>query len=72
MTELLEQAFAAASRLPESEQDTLGRWLLAELASERKRTQAFGGSSDRLTKLAEEALEEYRAGKTDEIDPDRM
>jgi hypothetical protein len=34
MTQLLEKAFAEASRLPEAEQDVLARRMLAEIASE--------------------------------------
>jgi hypothetical protein len=40
MTKLLQRAFEEASKLPESEQDALGRILLEELASERRRAAA--------------------------------
>lgn len=36
MTELLEKAFAAATNLPEEEQDRLARWILEEIASEQR------------------------------------
>src|SRR5215472_13622184 len=36
MTKLLQKAFDEASKLPEVEQDALGRVLLEELASERR------------------------------------
>ena len=36
MTKLLQEAFDQASKLPEAEQDALGRILLEELASERR------------------------------------
>ena len=35
MTELLEEAFAKAARLPDHEQDAFARWLMDELESEQ-------------------------------------
>jgi hypothetical protein len=64
MTKLLEKAFTEASKLPQQEQDLLARQLLADLASERRWTEAFANSQDQLGKLADEALAEFDAGKT--------
>ena len=64
MTHLLEKAFAEASRLPERDQDAIAEIVMAELASERRWQELFEGSQDVLAELAEEALAEYRAGKT--------
>lgn len=72
MTELLEKAFAEASKLSQREQDALAQWILEELASERRWDQAFATSQDVLEKMADEALAEYRAGKTEELDPDEL
>jgi hypothetical protein len=72
MTRLLEEAFAAAAKLPEPEQEALGAWILEELASERRRQESFAGSTDLLTQLADEALAEHRAGKTEPLDPDAL
>ncbi len=44
MTNLLQRAFEEASKLPEGEQDALGRILLEELASERRWEELFAGS----------------------------
>ena len=41
MSKLLDKAFAEASKLSEREQDALAEWLLDELASERRWTEAF-------------------------------
>ena len=41
MTELLQQAFDRASELPDSQQDELARFLLAELDSERRWDEMF-------------------------------
>ena len=72
MTQLLEQAFAAAARLPDAEQDALARALLAELASEGAIDAALGRRPDVLARLADEALEEHRAGRTQPLDPDTL
>ena len=64
MTKALEKAFAKAARLPARDQNALARWLVAELESETRWTKAFRRSADRLADLADEALEEHRAGRT--------
>jgi len=72
MTKLLEEAFAEASKLPEQEQDALAAVILEELASERRWDQAFADSADLLAQLAEQALAEHRAGKTQVLAPERL
>ena len=72
MTKLLEEAFAEASKLPEQEQDALATVILEELASERRWDQAFADSADLLAQLADQALAEHRAGKTQVLDPERL
>jgi hypothetical protein len=72
MTKLLKQAFDEVSKLDGDEQDSLARWLLEELASERRRDTAFQRSPDQLRKLADEALGEYRAGRSQPLDPSAL
>jgi hypothetical protein len=72
MTQLLRNAFEEASRLPETEQNALAKWLLEEIHSEKKWAKAFAESEDVLEKLAYEALEEKRKGKTTPLDLDRL
>jgi hypothetical protein len=72
MTKLLQKAFDEASQLPEGEQDALGRILLAELASERRWEELFAGSHDLLAKLADQALAEHRARRTEKLDPEKL
>ncbi|HKG92228.1 MAG TPA: hypothetical protein VKA84_10065 [Gemmatimonadaceae bacterium] len=72
MTRLLEQAFAAAARLPAEEQDALARALLADLASERAVDAALARDPGALGRLADEALAEHRAGHTEPLDPDAL
>jgi hypothetical protein len=72
MTKLLQKAFDEASKLPEAEQDALGRVLLDELASERRWEELFAGSHDLLTELADQALAEHRAGRTKKLNPEKL
>ena len=72
MTKLLERAFAEASKRSEAEQELLASRLLAELAAENDFDRAIAASTDKLAKLAAEALAEHRAGLTEELDPDRL
>ena len=72
MTKLLEKAIAAASKLTEQEQDTFAAWMLEELASERRWDELFAKSSDILEELADEAITEFRAGRTQPLDPDKL
>jgi hypothetical protein len=72
MTKLLERAFKEAEKLTTKEQDALARALLDELSSERRWEELFTGSQDLLEQLADEALEEHRAGRTKQLDPDKL
>ena len=72
MSAMLDKAIEEINKLPEFEQDALGEWLLAELASERKWAQTFAESETLLAELADEALAEYRAGQTLPLDPDSL
>jgi hypothetical protein len=64
MTELMDTAISEVAKLHEPEQDALAVILLAEIASERRWSQSFATSQDALAKLAEEALAEHAAGRT--------
>jgi len=72
MTKPLEKAFKEVSKLPEVEQNIFARWLLEELASERKWEKTFAESEDVLSKLAEDALKEHRKGKTKPLNIDEL
>lgn len=72
MTKLLEKAFKEASKLPNVEQNALAKWLIEELEAERKWEQIFAESEDILDRLADEALEAHRQGKTIPLDIDKL
>jgi len=72
MTKLLSDAFEKASELPENLQDELARMLLDELAWETRWDQTLADSSAKLDELADEALKDYRAGRTKEMGFDEV
>lgn len=72
MERLLEKAISKASELPESEQEAIGAWLLAEMESERRWGELFSRSGSTPERMADEALEEREHGLTTPLDPDRL
>jgi hypothetical protein len=72
MTKLLKKAFEEASKLPDIEQDTFAKWLLEELESEKKWEELFAESEDILDRLADEALEADRQGRTTPLNIDEL
>jgi hypothetical protein len=71
MTQLLERAFAEASKLPTAEQDAVASFMLAELESDRRWAKSFAASQDKLAEMASEALHEFETGQTRPLDLDR-
>lgn len=72
MTQLLNQAFEEASKLPEMQQNIIARWLLEELLAEKKWDALFAESEDFLSSLADEALRDHHAGKTKPLNLDEL
>jgi hypothetical protein len=72
MGRLLEKAISEASKLPESEQEAIGAWLLAEMESERRWEELFGGSGSILERMADEAVDAHERGQTTPLDPDQL
>ena len=72
MTKALRKAFEAASRLPEREQEELAAAILEELAADERWEAAFGESQSALKRLADEALREHGAGRSEALDPDAL
>ena len=66
MTKLLERAFKEASKLPETEQNALAKWVIEELKSENRWEKVYENSEDVLDRLADEALTEFRDVKIEE------
>ena len=72
MTKLLERAFVEAAHLTNTEQNVVAKWLLSELASERKWEKTFAESEDLLGILADEALLANRQKKAKALDINRL
>lgn len=72
MSKLLERAFEELSKLPEDQQENMAQWILDELEDELRWDQAFATSLPQLEKLGRKALEDYRAGRTQELHPDEL
>ena len=53
MGRLLEKAISEASKLPDSEQEAIGAWLLAEMESEHRWGKPFARSGSALERMAE-------------------
>ncbi|WP_414619115.1 hypothetical protein [Calothrix sp. CCY 0018] len=72
MTERLEEAIARLKTLPTDKQDAIAALILEELEEDRQWDESFARSPDLLANLAAEAIAEYRAGKTQELDPETL
>ena len=73
MGKLLERAIEEAHKLDDDEQEAVGAWLLAEIESERRWNELFSKRPpEALERLAAEALEDHRAGRTTPLDPDQL
>ena len=72
MSKLLEEALTKLAKLPESEQDSIATWLLNELESDGRWKSLLCDSGDTLERLADEALAEHEAGRTKELDPEKL
>lgn len=72
MTQTLDAAIAQLAKLPPDEQDRIGRWLLDELRDEEQWTSQFAASQDTLAKLAAEARADHAAGRTTDLDPEKL
>jgi len=72
MTRTLDAVIAKLATLPPEEQDRVARWLLDELRDDEQWTRQFAASPDALDKLAAEARADYVAGRTTELDPEKL
>jgi len=70
MTNLLDEAYAAAKELPEDEQEAIGAVLLAELDADRRWEELLAQPSDVIERMVDRALENHRRGRTLPLDAD--
>lgn len=64
MTKLLEKAVKEVNRLSDKEQDEMAQLILDELEDDKKWDKNFAESQTGLSNLADEALTEFKNGKT--------
>jgi hypothetical protein len=64
MSDALSRAIQLAMTLPEKDQEALGSLLLREMESDQKWSALFAKSQNHLSKLADKALADHRAGRT--------
>jgi len=57
--------------LPPEEQDAVASLILEEIESEKRWDELFAGAQAQLAQLADQAIAEYKAGKTKTLDPER-
>ena len=72
MTNKLKKAFDAASKLPPEDQDALAAAILEEVKVEGLWDASFAKKPAVLEQLADEALDEHRAGRTRRLDPEKL
>lgn len=72
MTTLLTKAFERASALPQDLQNELARELLDEIEWEQRWDKTFSESQGVLDHMAERALAQHRAGKTEQLGFDEL
>ena len=72
MTKLLSEAIDTLRRLPADEQDRYAGFLLREIEEDREWEQTSVKHADKLRKLADQAIADDRAWRTEELDPDKL
>ncbi len=72
MTRTLDAAIAKLATLPPEEQDRVAHWLLDELRDEENWAGQFSASQDALSKLAAEARADRAAGRTTDLNLDKV
>lgn len=72
MTDLLDKAIKRLKTLDVERQNAIASMILEEIEDEAKWDAQFNSSQDLLADLATEAMEEYHAGKTQELDPETL
>lgn len=72
MTELMDRMVAEVSKLPEPEQDAYAQMVLAELNAEREWDERFAATQPKLRRLAAKARDDFRSGRTEELNPEKL
>ena len=68
----LNDSMAKIAELPEDEQQAIGAVLLAEIDADRRWEELLAQPSEIIERMADQALENHRLGKTLPLDPDTL
>jgi hypothetical protein len=70
MSQLMEHAFLKARQLPEQDQEVIASIILQEIESDQRWEELFARpeSAELLSRMADEALVEIRAGRARKLD----
>jgi hypothetical protein len=74
MSQLMDQAFQEAKKLPERDQEFIASIILQEIESEHRWDELFARpeSADLLARMADEAMAEVRAGRARKLDVNEL
>jgi hypothetical protein len=72
MTKLLKKVFEQAEKLSPTLQDEIAAQLLEDIEGELKWDETLAKSHDKLAKLADQALEDFKAGRTKKMGFDEL
>jgi hypothetical protein len=72
MTRALQDAFDAAARLPDQQQDALAAAILEDLALEQQWEARLASKLGRLERLADEALADHAGDRSLPLDPEKL
>jgi hypothetical protein len=72
MTRLMEKAIEALRFLPEEQQDAVAGFVLCEIEADRRWAATSLQHADKLRELADEAREDFQAGRTSVLDTIRQ
>jgi hypothetical protein len=72
MTRLMEKAVEALRSLPEEQQDAVAGFVLSEIEEDRRWATTSLKYADNLRKLADEAKEDFQAGRSSVLDPENL
>jgi hypothetical protein len=70
MTRALKKLIDTLSRLPDREQEQIAIEILSDLATDERWEATLAASPGALERLADEAVAEYRSGRTKPLDAD--
>ena len=72
MTDLLKRAVEKASTLPDWQQNELAALMLNAILADQQWDSTLATAPPKIERMAEKALEDIRAGRSEPLDPDKL